>query len=159
MRCARWLDRPSESVYFVIQSETTIMKPAHLLPRLSFKPVVAATELLLIFAAVLFMTALFARNLQPPQYQPAHTAEQIVAWYAARPHLGLWILLIALPGTVLVTGGVTLLRTWSAEPELRAVAQETFATIRKHLAILCVAAATLIAGAILAIVALHLITD
>ena len=119
---------------------------------------VAATELLLIFPAVLFMTALFARNLQPTQYQPAHAAEQIVAWYAARPHLGLWILLIALPGTVLVTGAATLARTWSAEPELRQVAQESFTAVSKHLAILCVAAATLTAGAILAVVALHLMT-
>ena len=58
---------------------------------------VAALELLLVFPAVLFMTALFARNVQPPQYEPAHTAQQIVDWYAARPHIGLWVLLIALP--------------------------------------------------------------
>ena len=40
----------------------------------------AATELALIFPAALFMTALFVRNLQPPQYEPAHTAERIVTW-------------------------------------------------------------------------------
>jgi hypothetical protein len=68
------------------------------------KRTIAATELLLIFPAALFMTALFVRNLQPLQYQPAHAAEQIVSWYAVRPRIGLWGLLIALPLAVLVTG-------------------------------------------------------
>src|SRR5207244_4778665 len=57
---------------------------------------IAATELVLIFPAVLFMTALFVRNLQPKQLEPAHTAQEIVMCYSARPHVGLWILLIAL---------------------------------------------------------------
>ena len=74
------------------------------------KRTTAATELLLIFPAALFMTAPFARNLQPLQYQPAHTAERIVTWYAVRPRIGLWGLLIALPLAVLVTGCGTLLR-------------------------------------------------
>jgi hypothetical protein len=73
------------------------------------KYTLATAELLLIFPAVLFMTALFVRNLQPSQYEPPHTAHQIVARYAARPHLGLGGLLIALPFIVLVTGCATLL--------------------------------------------------
>lgn len=125
----------------------------------SLRPIVAATEWLLILPAVLFLIALFARNLQPTQYQPAHAAEQIVAWYAARPRVGLWLLLIALPCTVLVTGCIVLLKQWTTDPELQRVARETLAAVRGHLATLWVAAATLTAGAILAIVALHLITD
>ena len=120
---------------------------------------IAITELLLIFPAALFMAALFARNLQPPQYEPAHTAQQVVAWYAARPRLGLWGLLIALPLAVLVTGCGTLLRRWSDEIELRQAARQTLATLGAHLATALVAGATLTAGGILAIVALHVLTD
>jgi hypothetical protein len=123
------------------------------------KYTIATTELLLIFPAVLFMTALFVRNLQPPQYEPAHTAHQIVTWYAARPRIGLWGLLVALPLAVLVTGCGTLLRGWSHETELRQAARHTLATLRAHLAMLLVAAATLAAGGVLAIVALHVLTD
>lgn len=43
---------------------------------------VAAAQLLLIFPAVLFMVSLIARNLSPLQNEPAHTAQQIVMWYA-----------------------------------------------------------------------------
>lgn len=46
---------------------------------------IAVTELALVFPAALFMTALFGRNLQPQQYEPARSAERIVAWYAAGP--------------------------------------------------------------------------
>jgi hypothetical protein len=120
---------------------------------------IAAAELLLIFPAVLFMTALFMRSVQPLQYEPAHTAQQVVAWYAARPHIGLWLLLIALPLAVLITGCVTLMRNWSSNPELRHAARQALEAIRAHLATLFVATATLTAGGILAIVALHMLTD
>jgi hypothetical protein len=125
----------------------------------TIKPSVVAAELLLIFPATLFMGALVVRSLQPQQYEPARTAQQIVNWYAARPHLGLWVLLIALPLTVLGTGCITLLRSWRENAELRQQARQTFAAIRINLATLFVAAATIAAGAVLAIVALHMMTD
>ncbi len=123
------------------------------------KRAIAVTELLLIFPAALFMTALFVRNLQPLQYQPAHTAERIVTWYAVRPRIGLWGLLIALPLAVLVTGCGTLLRNWSDEVELRQATRQTLAAISAHLATVLVAGATLTAGCVLAIVAVHMLTD
>jgi hypothetical protein len=123
------------------------------------KRAIAATELLLIFPAALFMTALFVRNVQPLQYEPAHTAQRIVMWYAARPHIGLWGLLIALPLVVLVTGCCTLLRSWSDEVQLRQATLQTLTAIRAHLAALMVAGATVTAGGVLAIVALHVLTD
>src|SRR3974390_693761 len=92
----------------------------------------AALELLLVFPAVLFMTALFVRNVQPLQYEPAHTAQRIVDWYAARPHLGLWILLIALPLAVLTTGSVALAREWRRNHELRSATLQTVALIRSQ---------------------------
>jgi hypothetical protein len=123
----------------------------------TIKPSIAAAELLLIFPAALFMTSLIVRELQPRQYEPAHTAQQIVDWYAARPHVGLWILLIALPLTVLATGSVALLRNWEDNAELRYATQQTLAAMRAHLAALFVAAATLAAAGVLAIVALHML--
>ena len=124
----------------------------------TMKPAIAATELLLVFPAALFMTALFVRNLQPQQYEPAHTAQRIVDWYAASPHVGLWLLLIALPLVVLFLGVVTIVRNWQADAELRQAAQQVAKNIRGHLATSLVALATLAAAGILAIVALHVIT-
>jgi hypothetical protein len=123
------------------------------------KYAIAGAELLLIFPAALFMAALFMRNVQPAQYEPAHTAQQIVTWYAGQPRIGLWGFLIAFPLTVLVTGCATLLRRWSDEVELRETARHTLAALRKHLATVIVAGATLMAGGVLAIVALHVLTD
>jgi hypothetical protein len=120
---------------------------------------VATLELLLVFPATLFMTALFVRNLQPQQYEPAHTAQQIVTWYAVRPRVGLWVLLIALPLAVLVTGCVTLLSAWSRDAELRHATENVLAAIRAHSAMLLVFVATFASAAILAIVALHVLTD
>lgn len=94
------------------------------------KRAIAAVELLLIFPAGLFMTALFVRNLQPQQYEPAHTAQQIVMWYSVRPHTGLWVFLIGLPLAVLVTGGSALLYNWNQDVELREATRQTFATIK-----------------------------
>ena len=94
------------------------------------KYTIATTELLLIFPAVLFMTALFVRNLQPQQFEPAHTAQQIVTWYAGRPRLGLWVFLIALPMGVLITGCATVLNRWTREAELRQATRQMLALIR-----------------------------
>src|SRR5260221_6349975 len=123
------------------------------------KRTIAATELLLVFPATLFMTALFVRNLQPTQYEPAHSAKLLVEWFSARPHLGLDVFLIAMPLVVLVVGCATLLRNWSSDAGLRQAALATLAAVRANLATLLIAGATLAAGGILAIVALHMATD
>lgn len=119
---------------------------------------IAATELVLIFPAALFMAALLARRLQPLEYEPAHTAQQIVMWYAGRVWT-LWVLLIGLPVAALVTGCVTLLRNWSVATEQRQAAGKSSTAIRLHLATLIIAAATLVTGVILAIVAVHMLTN
>jgi hypothetical protein len=125
----------------------------------TIKRAIAATELLLVLPAALFMTALFVRNIQPMEYEPARTAQRIVMWYATRPHLALWGLLIALPLTVLVSGSVTLLRSWRNEPDLREAAWRTIASIRPHVATLLITLATVAAAGFLAVVAVHVITD
>ena len=126
---------------------------------MTIKRATAAAELLLIFPAVLFMASLFARGIQPQQFEPAHTAKRIVDWYAARPHLGLWFLLIAMPLTVLLSGCTFLLHLWRSNAELRQATRQTFATVRVHFASLLIAGATATAFGILAIVALHMITE
>jgi len=120
---------------------------------------VAAIEVLLISPGALFMTALFVRNLQPLQCEPARTAQQIVDWFAARPHLGLWGFLISLPFAVLVTGSMSVLRRWAEDVELRRAMRQLLAIVRAHVAVLLTATLTAAAGLILAIVAMHLLTD
>ena len=123
------------------------------------KRTIAATELVLVFPAALFMIALFARNLQPEHYEPAHAARRLVEWFSARPHLGLDLFLIAMPFAALVIGCATVLLGWRSDAGLRQAALQTLAAARAHLATLLIAGATLAAGGILAIVALHMLTD
>lgn len=126
----------------------------------TFKPMVVATELLLIFPAALFMTALFLREVQPQQFEPAHTAALIVGWYAHGPvWLTLWGFLMAMPLAVFLLGGTTLLRAWKSDSELRHAVRQITAVIRVHVATLLIVAATLAAAGILGIVALHTVTD
>lgn len=124
----------------------------------SLRGVVATLELTLIFPAVLFMTALFVRNLQPQEFEPARTAERIVAWYAARPHLGLWFLLTGFPLGVLLIGCVSLARSWRSDPELRVAALAWAGILQRYFALFLIALAAAASAGILGIVALHLIT-
>lgn len=122
------------------------------------KPAIAATQLLLIFPAALFMAALFLRELQPMQYEPARTAQRIVMWYAERQWT-LWALLISLPCAVLVIGCATLLRGGNGNVERPYPARQTLAAVRAHPTTLFVAAATLTAGGVLLIVTLHMLAN
>lgn len=119
---------------------------------------IAAAEVLLVAPAALFMAALFVRNLQPQQYEPARTAARIVALYASSTRIGLWLLMIALPLTVLILGSIVLVRCWRADSALRQAADQAMAALRAHLAAFLIACATASAFVILAIIALHLIT-
>lgn len=124
----------------------------------TLRSALATVELALIFPAMLFMTALFVRNVQPQQFEPAHTAERIVAWYAARTSVGLWLFLIAFPLAVLLIGSVSLVRSWRADAALQAAAVECARAIRRHFAVVALALATVASAGVLAIVALRLIT-
>lgn len=123
------------------------------------KRLLAALELLLIFPASLFMAALFMRDVQPPAYEPAHTAQRLIDWFASHTFLALDLFLIALPFTALLIGSTVVLRSWRSDAQLRNAALQTAAIVRAHLASLLIAAATLVAASILGIVALHVITD
>jgi len=125
----------------------------------SLRRALATAELLLILPSALFMTALFVRNLQPIRYEPAATAQRIVDWYAARPHIALWGFLMALPLVVFLIGGAALLRLWNNDAALRDTTRGVLWALRAHLATFLIAAATLTAAVILAIVGLHVLTD
>jgi hypothetical protein len=125
----------------------------------TMKRTIATMELLLVFPAALFMTALFVRNLQPAHYEPARTARRLVEWFSARPLLGLDVFLIVLPFAAIVVGCATLLHGWRSDAGLRQTARETLAAVRAHLATLLIAGATLMAGGVLAVVAVHMISE
>ena len=120
--------------------------------------VIAVMQLVLIFPAVLFMTALVLRNLQPLQYEPARSAQQLVMWYAGRMWT-LWFLLLGLPLIVLVSGCAELLRRYNRDIHLPLTSQKSLAMVRAHLSSLFIAATTLMAGVILAIVVLHVLAS
>jgi hypothetical protein len=120
--------------------------------------IIAAAELVLIFPAALFMTAVVTRHLQPLQYELAHTAQQIVIWYSVR-RWTLWVLLIGLPFAALVSGCGTLLRNWHRAPDSQEPARQSSAAIPTDLATRIIAAATLLAGAVLVVVAAHMLAN
>ena len=120
--------------------------------------IIAVMELVLIFPAALFMTALALRNLQPLQYEPSHSAQQLVMWYAGRMWT-LWVLLLGLPFTVLVSGCAELLHSWNRDIVLPLTARQSLAMVRARLATPFIAATTLLAGVILAIVVLHVLAN
>jgi hypothetical protein len=120
--------------------------------------VIAVMELVLIFPAVLFMTVLVLRNFQPLQYEPARSAQQLVMWYAGRMWT-LWFLLLGLPLIVLVSGSAELLRSYNRDIILPLTSQKSLAMVCAHLSSLFIAATTLMAAVILAIVVLHVLAN
>jgi hypothetical protein len=120
----------------------------------TIKPTVAIFDLLLVFPAALFMLALFLREVQPL----AQTG-RLVDWFSHHVVLGLYVFLVAMPLAAFVAGSAILLRTWRRDLEFRRAALQMLDTARVHAAPLLIAGTTLLAGSILAIVAMHLITE
>jgi hypothetical protein len=120
----------------------------------AIKQTIAIIELLLVFPAVLFMVALFLREVQPL----AQTG-RFVEWFSHHVVLGLYVFLIAMPLAAFVIGCAIVLRCWCSSVEFRRATLEIFTTVRAHGASLLIAGVTLMAGGILAIVALHMITE
>jgi hypothetical protein len=118
------------------------------------KQTLAIVELLLVIPASLFMIALFLREVQPL----AQTG-RLVDWFSHHVILGLYVFLVAMPLTALVVGSAILLRIWRRDLEFRRAAIQMLGTARAHAAPMLVAGTTLIAGSILALVAMHMITE
>lgn len=81
------------------------------------KRALAAAHLLSISPAVLFLVAVVVQGMQSLQKGSAHTAHNIVMWYAERMWT-LWILLLALPLLVLISGCIALLRDSSGNAQV-----------------------------------------
>ncbi|TAJ92691.1 MAG: hypothetical protein EPO31_10720 [Gammaproteobacteria bacterium] len=118
----------------------------------------AAIVLVLLSPAALFMTALVMRYLGPLEYEPAHMAQQIVTWYSIRPWT-LWVLLIGLPLIVLITGCVTLLSDRNEDRESLLATGDPTVPYRGRSAHHIMAAASLAAGVILAVVGVHMLAN
>jgi hypothetical protein len=71
----------------------------------------------------------------------------------------LWVLLIALPLTVVVIGSATLVREWRRNQDFRVATLRALGFMRSEASSILIAGATATAGGILAIVALHVLTD
>jgi hypothetical protein len=120
----------------------------------TIKRTIAIIELLLVFPAALFMIALFLREVQPL----AQTG-RLVDWFSHHVVLGLYASLILMPLVAFVVGCAIVLRSWRSDAEFRRTTLEIFTAIRANVASLLIAGATLMAGGILAIVAMHMITE
>jgi hypothetical protein len=118
--------------------------------------IIAAMQLVLIVPAALFMTAVLVAAGDAPKYDLARVAQQIVTWYSGRTWT-LWLLLLALPCAVLITGCATLLAAWNHDIEVPYPARRSLATIPAPLATVGVAGTTLASAGILAIVMLHML--
>jgi ABC-type Fe3+ transport system permease subunit len=119
--------------------------------------IIAVMELVLISPATLFMIALALRHLQPLQYEPAHSAQQLVTWYAVRMWT-LWVLLFGLPLIALVVGCSELMRNWNRDTVVPLKSQKSLVMARPNLTSL-IATTTLISGVILVIVVLHVLAN
>jgi len=120
----------------------------------------AIGEWLLVLPAAVLLAAAALRSLQPPQHEPARTSWIISEWTAAHvSRLGAALLFLGMPGIVAVVGCAALLRIWSTDQVLRQDALAALATFRRRLAVIFLTAATLLAGAVLTFVVVHIITD
>ena len=118
------------------------------------KRAIAATHLLLIFPAVLFLGSVIVQRLP----QPAHTAQHVVMWYAARTWT-LWILLLALPLSVLISGCISLLQDWRSTAQVGSGAQKALATLHPAGARISIAVTTATAAVIMVVVILHMLAN
>ena len=120
----------------------------------SNKQTIAIVELLLVFPAALFMIALFLREVQPL----AQTG-RLVEWFSHHVVLGLDVFLIVMPLAAFIVGCAIVLHSWRSDAEFRRATMEIFTTVRAHVSSLLIAGVTLMAGGILVLVAMHMITE
>jgi hypothetical protein len=119
---------------------------------------VAIVQVAFILPAALFLTSVLVGVGDQRQYELAHVAQRIVAWYSGK-RWTLEFLLILLPFVALIAGSAALLRSWVGEPRPEPVMRASLAAIPAPLATLFVGWATLTSAGILAVVALHMLAN
>ena len=121
--------------------------------------IVAVGEWLIVLPPAVLVAAAALRSLGG-RGLPARTGWVISEWVASHvSRLGAGLVFIGMPAVVVLMGGATLLRVWRGNQELRQDAIAGLAILRRQLAIGLLTIATLLAGAILAAVGAHVITD
>jgi hypothetical protein len=118
--------------------------------------VIAVWAFALVGPAVLFVAALFLRQIPPAHREPARSADRIVSWFAAHPQLSLWVLLLMLPFGAFVLGSVALVRTWADNPQLQYYTWRALAEIPEHWPAMSIGGATFLAAAVLVTMTAHL---
>jgi hypothetical protein len=122
--------------------------------------VLAVSEWLLVFPATLLLTATVLRQLQPRQFEPARSSWALFEWTTTHiSHVGAAWLFLALPAVAVVAGCVGLMLAWHKSETLRQDAVAMTTSFRRNLAVAILGSGTLLAGAILAAVIIHSITD
>jgi|SRR5215470_3296477 len=120
----------------------------------------AVSQWLLVLPAALLLAAAALRQLQPAQYEPARTISAMLVWILPSiSHSGAALLFVGLPAIALMVGCMTLLRSWHRSGTLRQDVGAALASLRRNLAIVLLGTGTLLAGAILAAVLVHIVTD
>lgn len=121
-------------------------------------PLLAAGEWLMILPAAIFLAVTALRQMQPAQFEPAHTSWVIFNW--ATTHVTRFdaaVIFLVLPAAVVLAGLIGLLWAFSQNESFRRDLAEGFRILRANFAAWVVAAATVLGGAILAAVIVHLI--
>ncbi len=121
---------------------------------------VAVSECVLVLPPALLLLAAALGFLQPRQYEPARTSWLIFEWTTAHiSHTGAGLLFIGLPSVAVVGGCAALLWLWHGNEALRQDVTAAVASLQRHLAVAILGTGTLLAGAILAAILVHIITD
>ena len=118
--------------------------------------VIAAWTLALLSPALVFLSALYIRQLQRLESEPARTAERIVTWFAAHPHFGLWVVLVLFPFSAFMLGSGALVRTWGDNPQLREYTWRALWAIPNHWPAVFIGGATLLSAGMLMMIAAHI---
>ena len=118
---------------------------------------IAACAFALVSPALLFVAALFVRQVFPPESEPARVSARIVSWYASHPQLALWVLLLLCPLSAFVIGTATLLRTWGENPKLQYWAWRVVEEIPEHWPAMSVGGATIVAFGLLVMITAHVL--
>ena len=126
-------------------------------PKLS---ALAVSAWLLVLPATLLLSAAALRQLAPRQFEPARSSWAIFEWTTTHiSHVGAAWLFLVLPAAALAAGVIGLLLAWRKNETLRQDTSVMIACFRRNLAFAMLGSGTLLAGAILAAVVAHIITD
>src|SRR5262245_27383711 len=120
----------------------------------------AGSEWLLVLPAALLLSAAALRQLAPRQFEPARTSWVIFEWTATHiSRVGAAWLFLILPAAALAVGFAGIMLAWRKSETLRRDVGEMIACLRRNLAVAILGSGALLAGAILAAVIAHIITD